>query len=221
MTASLHQRLRLRFAKRGDARFLSHHDLMRAWEMALRRSGLPLRMTEGFNPRVKLSMPMALGLGIASEDEIIEIELDGWCTAEEVRGKLEPELPPGIALTDLSLLAPGQRGQVAWVEYALRLDDEAGGRLRALLDQPAVTVDRVREGSRQPLDIRPYLLEVRREAPEDWRVRLRVTPRGTARPDEVLRAIGIEGPGVLARVTKLKTELEAPPPPGGRPAFRR
>lgn len=194
---------------------------MRAWEMALRRTGLPLRMTEGFNPRVKLSMPMALGLGIASEDEIIEIELDGWCTAEEVRGELESELPPGLLLTELSLLAPGQRGQVAWVEYALRLDDDQGGRLQALLDMQAVVVDRVREGSRQPLDIRPYLMEVRREATEVWRVRLRVTPRGTARPDEVLRAIGIEGPAVLALLTKLRTELETPPPPCSRPAFRR
>ena len=209
MTGALRERVRLRFAKRGDARFLSHHDLMRAWEMALRRSGLPVRMTEGYNPRIRLSMPMALGLGIASEDEILEIELEGWTPAEEIRGKLAPQLPPGIELRDLDLLPPGQRGQVDWVEYSAPLPDADGERLRALLDLPSVEVERVREESRQKIDIRPYLLEVRREAEGDWRLRLKVTPQGTARPDETLRAIGLSAPSVAGLLTKVRTELKA------------
>ena len=134
MTEAFRERVRLRFAKRGDARFLSHHDLMRAWEMALRRSGLPVRVTEGFNPRFRLSMPLALGLGIASEDEILEIELDGWTPAEELKSRLAPQLSPGIELIDLDLVAPGQKGQVAWVEYAAKVSDAEGARLLALLD---------------------------------------------------------------------------------------
>ena len=209
MTEAFRQRIRLHFAKRGDARFLSHHDLMRAWEMALRRSGLPLRHTEGFNPRIRLSMPLALGLGIASEDEILEIDLDGWTPAEELKGRLAPQLSPGLELIDLDLVAPGQKGQVAWVEYAARISDAEGARLEALLDQQAVMVERVKEEERKRLDIRPYLLSVRREGDGDWRIRLKVTPAGTARPDEPLKAIGIEGPQVTGLLTKMKTEMEA------------
>ncbi len=214
MTEEFRQRVRLRFAKLGDARFLSHHDLMRAWEMALRRSGLPIKMTEGYNPRVRLSMPLALGLGIASEDEILEVELSGWTPAGEVRERLAPQLPPGIELRDLDLLAPGQKGQVAWVEYASRLDEAEGARLLGLMDLPSVVVERVREESRKPFDLRPYLLEARREAPGEWRFRLKVTPQGTARADEVLRAVGIEAHEAAGRLTKLRTELEVPPLPG-------
>ncbi len=212
MTEALRQRLRLRFAKRGDARFLSHHDLMHAWEMALRRSGLPLKLTEGYNPRIRLSMPLALGLGIASEDEILEIELDGWTPADEVRAKLESQLSPGIVLMDLDLVQPGQKGQVAWVEYSVRLGDADGEKLQALLDLQAVMVERVKEEERKKIDIRPYLLDVRREGPEDWRVRFRVTPTGTARPDEPLKAIGIAGPQVAGMLTKMKTGMEGPGP---------
>lgn len=205
MTEAFRQRVRLRFAKRGDARFLSHHDLMRAWEMALRRSGLPVKMTEGFNPRIRLSMPLALGLGIASEDEILEIELEGWTPAEEIRTRLAPQLPPGIALLDLELVAPGKRGQVDWVEYSVSIPDDSGERIRKLLDQPSVQVERIREDSRQVIEIRPYLLSVAKAEGGDWRFRIRVTPQGTARPDEVLRAGGVAEPGMI---TKTRTELE-------------
>ena len=221
MTEPLRQRVRLRFSKGGDARFLSHHDLMHAWEMALRRSGLPLRMTEGYNPRIKLSMPLALGLGIASEDEILEVELEGWSPAEEIHEKLARQLPPGVALRELEPAPPGQRGQVDWVEYSARLSDEEGLRLLALLDQPSGSVERVREEERRQIDIRPYLLEVRQEGPADWRFRLKVTPKGTARPDEVLRAIGVAGPEAAGRLVKLRTELEAPRLPGGGSRPRR
>lgn len=214
MSEAFRQRVRIRFSKAGDARFLSHHDLMRAWEMALRRSALPVRMSEGFNPRVKLSMPMALGLGIASRDEVVEIELDGWTPADEVRGRLAPELPPGIILNDLQLVPAGQRGQVAWVEYLLRVAPETGRRLEALMDAAEVPVERIREESRQRIDIRPHLLEIA-PAPDGWRVRIRVTPQGTARPDEVLRAVGMEGPQVAGLIEKTRTELEVPPPPRG------
>lgn len=209
MAEAFRQRVRLRFAKRGDARFLSHHDLMRAWEMALRRSGLPLKFTEGFNPRIRLSFPLALGLGIASEDEIAEVELEGWTPASEIAEKLSPQLPPGIALKDLDLLQPGKRGQVAWVEYAVRIADAEGGKLKALLDRPEVVVERVREEERKKLDIRPYLLDIRKEADGEWRLRIKVTPQGTARPDEALRAIGIEGPQAAGMLVKVRTEMEA------------
>jgi len=208
VTDSFRQRLRLRFAKRGDARFLSHHDLMHSWEMALRRSGLPVKFTEGYNPRIRLSMPLALGLGIASEDEILEIDLEGWTPAGEIRTLLDPHLSPGIVLMDLDLVQPGQKGQVEWVEYAVRLSDADGEKLRALMDRQTLIVERIKEQERKQLDIRPYLIEIRREGDQDWRMKLRVTPAGTARPDEPLKAIGIEGPQVAGMLTKMKTKME-------------
>ena len=66
---------RIRFTKTGRMRFLSHHDLMRLFERALRRTGLPLRMTEGYNPHPIISFPTALGLGIESLDEVLEFDV--------------------------------------------------------------------------------------------------------------------------------------------------
>ncbi len=68
-------KVRLRFAKRGDLRLVSHHDLLRCLERMLRRAQVPIAQTQGFNPRPKITFALALGLGIESLCEIVDLEL--------------------------------------------------------------------------------------------------------------------------------------------------
>jgi hypothetical protein len=62
--------------KHKPAAYLSHLDLMRFWERAVRRSGLPIAFSQGFNKHPKLSSPMALGVAIESDRELVEIALE-------------------------------------------------------------------------------------------------------------------------------------------------
>ena len=57
-------KVRLRFAKGGSLRWLSHHDLMRAFERMLRRAALPFRRTQGFHPHPRLVFALSLPLGV-------------------------------------------------------------------------------------------------------------------------------------------------------------
>ena len=97
------QRLLFRFRKEGQARFLSHHDLMRLFERALRRAALPLRMSQGYHPHPRLSILSALPLGLEADDEALEVQL-------------QPPLPPAEALARLRAQArshqfrPGSKG---------------------------------------------------------------------------------------------------------------
>src|SRR5664279_3549687 len=100
------QRIRLRYSIGGDKRFLSHHDLMRLWHRALRRAGLPLRMSEGFHVRPRVSFALARGVGIASESEWLEFELADWVNPDTVYHKLAPQLPEGLAIRQLEVVAP-------------------------------------------------------------------------------------------------------------------
>ena len=68
--ATATQRVRLRFAKRGDLRLVSHHDVVRAFERMLRRAELPVAHSQGFNPRPKVVFPLSLALGIEGRREI-------------------------------------------------------------------------------------------------------------------------------------------------------
>ena len=79
------QNIRIRFSKQGDIRFISHHDLMRLFERALRRAQLPVATSEGFHPRPRISLPMPLSVGFTGHSEVADVGLREWMRPEELR----------------------------------------------------------------------------------------------------------------------------------------
>jgi radical SAM-linked protein len=86
------------FTKKGRMKYISHLDLMRLFQRALRRAEMPLKMSEGFSPHPKLSIKRALKLGIESENEEASIILLQQVPSEEFLKKLQQQLPEGIEL---------------------------------------------------------------------------------------------------------------------------
>jgi radical SAM-linked protein len=101
------QRIRLRYAKRGRLRFSSHRDFQRALERALRRAGVPMAYSAGFNPHPRISYANAAPTGAASEAEYLEIALDRRCDVEQIRAALDQALPPGLDITEAVEAGPG------------------------------------------------------------------------------------------------------------------
>jgi radical SAM-linked protein len=95
------QKLRVRYAKRGRLRFTSHRDFARAFERAIRRSGLPIAFSAGFNPHPKVSYAGAAPTGVASEAEYLEISLAEAREPDVVRSALDDALPPGLDILDV------------------------------------------------------------------------------------------------------------------------
>jgi radical SAM-linked protein len=89
---------RLRFSKRGLFRFVSHLDLQSHLLRLFTRSGLPLSFSEGFNPKPRLSVLAPLMLGMASENDLFEIELLGAFTEEAILGALRGITPQGLEI---------------------------------------------------------------------------------------------------------------------------
>ncbi len=112
-------RFRLRFRKREDLRWISHHDLVRTVERWLRRAGLPLRRSEGFHPKPKLSFPSALALGIAALDEVMEFELTEAGRRRPPAPAPGPHRPAGAGSRGSPGSGPG-RGQSAGPASHLR-----------------------------------------------------------------------------------------------------
>ncbi|MFM2157764.1 MAG: hypothetical protein RLZZ124_238 [Cyanobacteriota bacterium] len=95
------QRLRFRFSKRGSLALLSHLDLVRLIERALRRSGVPVSFTGGFHPLPRAQFALALPLGAEAEGEWLDLELAEWQDPSWVRERLQAQLPPEFALTEV------------------------------------------------------------------------------------------------------------------------
>ena len=95
------QRLRLRYAKRGRLRFSSHRDFQRAFERALRRAGVPMAYSQGFNPHPRVSYANSAPTGTASEAEYVEIAVTAVLDPDKVRLALDTALPPGLDVIEV------------------------------------------------------------------------------------------------------------------------
>jgi len=199
---------RVRFTKTGKMRFLSHHDLMRLFERALRRTGLPLRMTEGYNPHPVIAFPTALGLGIESLDEILEFELTSWASPRGIEKQLGEQLPEGVTIASAEAFDRKQRSFVNFVEYEADCPGQGegtGDRIRAFLALKECPVERVSDKGSKTVEIRQYVLALDAES-EKFYLRIRITDQGTAKPEEVLRAIGVRVDETV-RLRKTYTEV--------------
>jgi radical SAM-linked protein len=92
------------FAKREKMRFISHLDLMRLFMRALRRSGMPMKITEGFSPHPRLSLKRALKLGLESDNEEGSIVLKEIVDIKDFKEGLQKQLPGGIEIKSASLM---------------------------------------------------------------------------------------------------------------------
>ncbi len=186
-------KVRIRFRKGGELRLVSHHDLMRCFERMLRRANLPFHSTEGFNPKPRLVFALSLGLGIVGQQEVVELELNEQLPPSEILQRLAEQAPSGLELLQIGRVDPKSTAQVRQVCYRIPipLDKQAElpERIASLLANPHCWVERTRPQPRR-LDVRGYIrdLHLRDEMLE---MDLEVTPQGTARPDEILRLLGL------------------------------
>jgi radical SAM-linked protein len=98
------QQIKVKYRKGEEVKFISHRDLMRAFQRAVRRAGLPVAYSQGFNPHMKISWGNALKVGATSEEEYAQLQLEGWVKPEELKARLNQHLPKGLAILDAFLV---------------------------------------------------------------------------------------------------------------------
>lgn len=92
--------IRAKFIRGEEVKFISHLDLMKVFERALRRSGIPILYSKGFNPHPQLVFGLPLPVGVTSEAEYLDLELEEPVNPHEFMNRLNSCLPKGIALID-------------------------------------------------------------------------------------------------------------------------
>ena len=90
------QRMLLRFALRDDLKYLSHLEMSRAMARAMRRAGLPIAFSQGFNPHQRLYFWHAMPVGVEAREDIVEVWLRETVTPDDVAARLNEAMPPGM-----------------------------------------------------------------------------------------------------------------------------
>lgn len=112
---------RITFGKTGRARYISHLDLMRAFQRAFKRAGIPIWYTQGFNPRAYLNFPLPLALGIDSMVEKLDVALIEELSFEELTDRLNSVMPEGICVVS-SAKPVDKHTEIAFAEYEISFD---------------------------------------------------------------------------------------------------
>lgn len=191
-------KVRLRFAKRGDLRLVSHHDLMRCLERMVRRARIPLAMTQGFTARPKIVFALALGLGIEGMREVVDFELSEACETSDLLRRLAAAAPPGFVWIAADAL-PSNAGapRALSVEYQVPVPPDrwqsTRSALESLLSSPSrlLTRRRADRDREVTIDLRSFVLDAALNDQGLLNARLKVLPEGSARPEELLESLGL------------------------------
>jgi len=198
------QRLRIRFRRGKELKFLSHLDLMRLWQRALNRAGIGLAYSEGFNPHPRLSLAAPLALGITSEAELMDIVLAKWSSPHSFTAAVARQLPRGIEILqtyNIALTLPSLQSQVAFAEYSVEVKteksrEEVKTALKSLLRLESLPWQHQRDTGPRRYDLRRLIDDLWLI---DWRqgdavigMKLRCDSGGSGRPEQVAAALGFQ-----------------------------
>jgi radical SAM-linked protein len=206
-------RIRFRFTKLGKVRFTSHRDVARIWERAMRRAALPVALTEGFSPRLKVHFGLALSTGYESLGEYLDVDFRepeaGSIDLEELPSRLTALLPPGLAVqmaVEVDRRLPSLQQAVTSSSWSITLPDLDPGRLRQQVDRilGAERIEATRERKGQPVtdDLRPAIISlivhdpVPAGSPVVLEAELATHPR-SVRPAELLGAFDPPHPDAI------------------------
>jgi radical SAM-linked protein len=115
-------KLRIKFSKQGPVKFVGHLDVMRYFQKAVRRAGIDIKYSEGFSPHQIMSFAAPLGVGLTSNGEYMDIEVNSMEDCKTMMSQLNEAMADGIQITECHILderAKNAMSLVASADYTL------------------------------------------------------------------------------------------------------
>lgn len=214
-------RLRIEYGKRGRLRYLSHLEVVHAMERTVRRAGLEVAVTRGFNPHMKVAFGPALPVGTEGLSEFLDVWLTRYTGADEVLARLDRVSPRDlapIAASYVSASAPSLTAALTIGTYRIEVDGE-----ETTADRAQAALSQVMAEGRLELEHKgkTKVYDLARSVPEEPRVKdreggvevrlsIRMGPEGSLRPESLVRsAFAASRVNVTAvRTTRLQTLIE-------------
>ena len=198
------QRLRIRFSRGEELKYISHLDIIRLWQRALIRAGIALAYSEGFSPHPRMSLAAPLALGITSEAELMDIVLEKFMSPHNFTAAVGRQLPLGISIAGVfstTLNMPSAQSQLRQAEYTVRIatgksKNDVEAAITGLLEKESLPWEHRRDTGPHRYDLRALIDDL-------WIIdlhegyciigmRLRSDSAGSGRPEQVAAALGFE-----------------------------
>jgi len=196
------QRLRVKFRRGVELKFISHLDLMRLWVRALRRARIPLLYSEGFSPHPQISLAAPLSVGMTGESEFMDAVVARAVSPHWFMNAVNHQLPHDLEVLDVYPIAPSLpslQSQVRLAEYRVEIvtskaREEIEEAIHRLLSLEYLPWHHERDTGRRNYDLRALIDDIWvNECRHDSCVldmKLRCDESGSGRPEQVVFALG-------------------------------
>lgn len=163
-------KLRIKFRKQGPVRFIGHLDLMRFFQKMIRRAGLDVAYSQGFSPHQIMSFAAPLGVGVESNGEYVDVEMQSVTTSADMIRRLNEASVPGIEILSVKKLperCPNAMASVAAASYTVcfRSGKEASFDMKEALPEflgaKEIFYEKTTKKGSNILDLRPGIYEMK------------------------------------------------------------
>ena len=202
------------FSVRDDAKFLSHRETQTIWQRAFVRAAIPISYSQGFNPRIKMSLPLPRNVGVASECELLVFSVSEHMEMDDLQNRLAGQLPAGIGFIRSGYLPAKEKvlpceASYNFYPYANVNVEELREKIEELNETNEYVAERGLRGRHKArsLNIKENIkkLEYRGNVIE---LTMEFSQTVTARLDEIARAIGLDLTNDIEHVTRVATRYE-------------
>ena len=182
------------FKKSPRLRFIGHLDLMRTMQRTLRRSDLPVRYSQGFNPHMLLNFASPLSVGITGEREIMEVPVEGNITAEEFKKVFSGVLPVDLPCISVRAVEDTHAAPMALCHsagYRCDLTQPVEGlaeKIAAFTAQEAIPAIRHTKSGDKPCDLKPMISAFTANGDARMNMILDLRENSTCKPDLLLNS---------------------------------
>ena len=209
----------MQFMKGDIVRHLGLLDLQRTMQRALRRSGLPVAYSKGFNPHIVMSFASALSSGIPGNAELLDVSLSGEATEEECVAAMNRVLPPSLQVSRVRLVDdrfPKPSASLRHAEYRITLFGgdalKIAADIPAFLNQEEIMALRKTKKSETMVNIRPMIHELSADMDVDSNravmiARVSFVETATLKPDLLLESLCVHAGAELPRHEIRRTRL--------------
>ena len=162
------KRLRNKYIKDERVKFISHLDLLRVFQRALRRADIKVAFSQGFNPHPKISFGPALIVGATTEGDYMDIDLEEDISPEEFRKKMNKVLPPGIEIVESYEveLNDALSTKIKGAEYILQVNvrksiKDIQNKIEEFMRRDIIEIEKKSKRGKKMINLRPYVLELK------------------------------------------------------------
>ncbi len=170
-------KVRVKFSKYGPSRFLGHLDVMRYFQKAVRRAGIPIAFSSGFRPHMIMSFAAPLGLGVTSDGEYFDMELSRDMSSQDMIERFNEVLTEGFQVTGARKTPEGKKHNAmaltAAASYRVRLlqnakiwPEDMAKQAELFCAQPSILVEKETKSGSKMADIKPGIYQFQVDAGE-------------------------------------------------------